>query len=73
MNGSRIAAPLYPIGLVLANLGVGAGLYETGAVGFSLLLWLSGGLVLLGIALSVGHSVTGSLLDPVEDRRWMPF
>ncbi|WP_254831340.1 hypothetical protein [Haloglomus salinum] len=73
MNVSRIAAPLYPLGLVLANLSAGVGLYETGALGFSLLLWLSGGLVLLGLALSVGHSLTGSLQDPVEDRRWMPF
>lgn len=73
MNLSNITAPLYPVGLVLANLGVGVGLYETGALGFSLLLWLAGGLVLLGLALSAGHSVTGSLQDPVEGRRWMPF
>jgi hypothetical protein len=73
MNVPNITAPLYPVGLVLANLGTGVGLYETGALGFSLVLWLSGVLVLLGIAFSVGHSLMGSLLEPIEDRRWLPF
>jgi hypothetical protein len=70
---SRIAVPLHPIDLILANLGVGRGLYETGALGGSLLLWLTKRLVLLGLAVSVGHSVTGSLLDSAEGRGWMSF
>jgi hypothetical protein len=53
MNVSKIAAPLYPIGLLLANLGAGVGLYRTGALGFSLIPWLGGVLVLLGITFAV--------------------
>jgi hypothetical protein len=70
-NASRIADALYPVALALANLGAGVGLYEVGALAFSLVLWLSGGLVLVGIGSAVGSRVTGSSMEPIGDRSWV--
>jgi hypothetical protein len=70
-NTSRIADALYPVALALANLGAGFGLYETGALAFSLLLWLGGVLVLVGIGSSVRSRVTGSSMEPIGDRSWV--
>lgn len=72
-NASRIADALYPVALALANLGAGVGLYETGALAFSLVLWLGGVLVLVGIGSLVHARVTGSSMEPIGDRSWVRF
>jgi hypothetical protein len=51
---------LYPAALALANIGVGAGLYATGAFFFALLLWLSGALVLAATVPSVNRALRRS-------------
>jgi hypothetical protein len=72
-NASRVADALYPVALALANLGAGVGLYEAGALAFSLILWLSGGLVLIGIASSARSRVSRSSMEPIGDRSWVRF
>lgn len=70
-NASDIADALYPLALVLGDLGAGVGLYETGAIAFSLVLWLGGLLVLAGIGASVGARVMSSSSEPVGEQPWV--
>jgi hypothetical protein len=56
---------LYPLALGLANLGVGAGLYLTGAVFFAVLLSASGVLVLLALVSAATRS-SGLAALPTE-------
>lgn len=59
MTGAASIARLYPAALTAADLGIGTALYETGAVGFAIVLWIAGIGILLGV-LSVGSSVSQS-------------
>jgi len=58
MNLSGVANTLYPIALALANIGVGLGLYETGILLLTLVLWLGGALVLAGFVSSISRRLT---------------
>lgn len=61
MNVSGIANTLYPVGLALANIGLGVGLYERELLLLALILWLTGALVLVGFlsALKQGRNRPG--------------
>lgn len=56
MNVSGMSDALCPIVLVLSNIGLGVGLYETGILLLAVLLWFSGILVIVGIISSIGKS-----------------
>jgi|APHM01.1.fsa_nt_gi hypothetical protein len=58
MNVPEFVTSLYPVALAGANIGVGVGLYETGTLFFALILWLSGALVVAGLASSVWLSLS---------------
>jgi hypothetical protein len=56
MDLSAVAGRLYPLALALSNVGVGVGLYLTGAVFFATLLWASGALVVLALVSAATRS-----------------
>jgi hypothetical protein len=60
MNATALTERLYPLALALTNVGVGLGLYMTGALFFAALLWLGGGLVLAAMTSTVDHASSQS-------------
>jgi hypothetical protein len=65
MNLSAVTGGLYPFALALANIGVGVGLYLTGALFFALLLWTSAALVLAALVTAAGRapSLAGAVTE----------
>lgn len=60
MNPTALTEWLYPLALALTNIGVGVGLYMTGALFFAALLWLGGGLVLAAMTSTVDYASSQS-------------
>jgi hypothetical protein len=57
MSSAGAVRGVYPVALLIANVGVGTWLYSLGAVAAAVALWVAGALVVSGILSAVGCSI----------------
>lgn len=63
MSVTPVITKLYPIGLALANTGLGVGLFATDALLLAVLMWASATLLLVGLLSSVAPAMFSRLED----------